>query len=223
MNERFVPFRAELEYETEGENTVIPTVQDVLAELKTANEHLAEVGRESNAFRERIVVTMKESAAKGAFNCSLDEIGDELNNLWASKRTLTAQLAQERDDRAALIAAGCVEFTRKASELSGDLELALHEVNTLKADLAKAQMDRDQDATSFIVARKEVEQHAATIGEATKLMLAVFLGRPARVLEIFGPDAYQCARDLFTQCGGDARALPLPVEPKPVEGDGDAD
>lgn len=160
--------------------------------------------------RASAAIPMAEFAGEDAAFCELDRFADALVNLWARVRKLERQLAEERDareTRARDIAFEDGQARQKAEHTAKILSGALDAARAARAAderAAKTELQQSLEAHENLCSLFGVQRSLA------RDVLKVWLARPARVLEVWGQEAYQHAKDVYVVVGGNADELPPP-------------
>lgn len=186
-----------------------------------SHENLA---MEVAAFRLGIRETFATVAAKDSLNAPLTDIAQEFEALWNRFLKLEERLKREKDARR--VAEASPEWKENYAKLEAShaeyktamdfaLEAGARKVKEAKASLAALETDV-----------KAVREHLAVSMQEATAALQKLLMRPHRLMELYGQEVYQEAKDVFVSLGGNGTAIPAPEVNRFAEmhdGDGDAD
>lgn len=193
---------------------------------ESATTELAALSASILAMREACIEAMR-SVAEDSLTCELGSIATALENQKARADRLEERLARDRAAREQSIKDALAAAEAKLHDqgtvifrLKKDLNTAISEKEAGMASLRKG---RAEDAEMMDALRTDL----ADRNSASLVVLGALLQRPHRLMEIYGQDVYQAAKDTFTNLGGDPSSVPSPepnriAEAKAAEGDGDA-
>ncbi len=195
--------------EEEAESTILQIenqgLKNLLAALRDDHE---KIKREVEVAFRNAARVMHDWAAKSTY--SLIDIVAELNNLFQQSLKLQHRLKEVTEERDIAenkkyqrLAGSHAQLSERFDRMQAKLqdEIANHQH---AASVANAESKRKDEIIEGIMRRKEEQ------ARLSREVLRMFVNRPARLMEIWGEDGYQKAKDAFILLGGDESDLHPP-------------